>query len=39
MDRTSGNEKMAKKTKQSIVELAARRTQAQIYVMKASVNR
>lgn len=39
MDRTSGNEKMAKKTKQSIMELAARRTEAQISVMRATVNR
>jgi hypothetical protein len=39
MDRTSGNEKMAKKTKQNLAELAARRTQTEISVMRASVNR
>jgi hypothetical protein len=39
MDGTSGNEKMEKKTKQNMVELAARRTQTQISVMKANVNR
>jgi hypothetical protein len=39
MDRTSGNEKMTKKTRQNMAELAARRTQAQISVMRATVNR
>jgi hypothetical protein len=39
MDGTSGNEKMAKKTRQQIAELAANRTNIQISVMRATVNR
>jgi hypothetical protein len=39
MDRTSGNEKMAKKTRQILAELAASRTQVQISVMRSTVNR
>jgi hypothetical protein len=39
MDRTLGIERMEKKTKQNLVELAARRTQVQVSVMRATVNR
>jgi hypothetical protein len=39
MERTSGIEKMDKKTKQNVIELAARRTQVQVSVMRATVNR
>ena len=39
MDRTSGYEHMAKKSRQSMVESLVRRAQAQIYAQRTTMNR